>query len=687
MFLALLLSLLGTFVTNRAIPTRLAFATASRPLYMMRVDLAYDQARLAVEQRVTVPNRTGQPLDVLVFHVTPAHYGAFMLKSAMVDGRPTTPRRTGTVLELALPGPLSPGESTTVALDYTIQLPRPGTLRFGASQDVIALGTWYPILAVWGAPVGENDWDRSQYTEIGDALFAEVADYDVTLTTDRPVTVAFGGDLVSRNGNQWRLRAERFREFGLAISHRYETRSAEVLGENGGENGGITLVTHYLPEHRAAAAEFLATGLPLVRWGNAALGRLPHTRITIAETGSADPYGVGQEYPGLVFVGSVAMQGGAGRGGYLSYLVAHELVHQWFYGLVGSNQIEEPWVDEAFATYLSYRFFADEFPGLFPALWSGVLARYQAERGLLGDRPVNSSVRDFASEADYFAVVYRRGTLFLDELRTALSDAVFRELLRTFVARYRDEIPRGTDFLDLAQAQTSADLSPLFRRYFTYGKYDPVRLDHAIPNGWFFKQANGRGGAGDLGYQVTDDDGVRFWSEFRRLGGVAGLGYPASRRFEWDGFTVQVFQKAILQWRPEAGQAYFVNVLDRLSAAGRDDWLYAYRQTPRPLDTSPDSGLRWDAVIRRHLALLDRFPAIREKYLANPNWLDHYGLPVSAGDFDGVSVVRVQRAVFQQWKVAVPWARAGEVTIANGGDLAKEAELLPTAGLAPEPAR
>jgi hypothetical protein len=108
-------------------------------------------------------------------------------------------------------------------------------------------------------------------------------------------------------------------------------------------------------------------------------------------------------------------------------------------------------------------------------------------------------------------------------------------------------------------------------------------LDFAIPNGHFYTQANGHSGAGGTGYAITDAGGVAFWSEFRRLGGVEAVGYPASERFEWDGFTVQVFQRVVFQWRPESQSVAFVNVFDDLARADKNDWLYAARSTPRPL--------------------------------------------------------------------------------------------------------
>ncbi|MBI2935006.1 MAG: N-acetylmuramoyl-L-alanine amidase, partial [Chloroflexi bacterium] len=85
------------------------------------------------------------------------------------------------------------------------------------------------------------------------------------------------------------------------------------------------------------------------------------------------------------------------------------------------------------------------------------------------------------------------------------------------------------------------------------------------------------------------------------------------------------------------------------------------------------------------LALLDANPAIKSRYLGTPDALNVYGLPVSrVVDNGNHFVVRFQRTVMQQWKVDVPWARAGQVTIANGGDIAKEAGLLPPEAVATE---
>lgn len=72
--------------------------------------------------------------------------------------------------------------------------------------------------------------------------------------------------------------------------------------------------------------------------------------------------------------------------------------------------------------------------------------------------------------------------------------------------------------------------------------------DYAIPNGHFFTQsAPGQNGAG---YRVANEAGIPFWNTFQAEGGVEKLGYPLTRRFTWNGTTVQLFQKAVLRWLP-----------------------------------------------------------------------------------------------------------------------------------------
>ncbi len=207
--------------------------------------------------------------------------------------------------------------------------------------------------------------------------------------------------------------------------------------------------------------------------------------------------------------------------------------------------------------------------------------------------------------------------------------------------------------------------------------------EFAIPGGYFYTQA---GGSSDRskGFGITDSQGVPFGSEFVSQGGADSLGYPASKRFVLNGFVAQATQKSILQWMPGTNRVARANVFDILHDRGLDSWLLAARQIPTQSDTSPDTGLPFDQVIKRHLTFLDISPAIKSRYFSDANPLERFGLPMSAADLGQVVVVRAQRAALQEWKVNTPWARAGEVTIVNAGDIAKEVGLVPSEASVPD---
>ncbi|MFN8533639.1 MAG: hypothetical protein U0556_08840 [Dehalococcoidia bacterium] len=209
------------------------------------------------------------------------------------------------------------------------------------------------------------------------------------------------------------------------------------------------------------------------------------------------------------------------------------------------------------------------------------------------------------------------------------------------------------------------------------------REDFAIDGGWFFTQTRGGQPAG-YGYAVVDIAGVPMWTAFRQLGGVERLGYPISHRFIWDGFPAQAFEGGVLHWRADVGVVQIVNVIDWLGQQGFDNWLAATYGAAPSLDWRDDVLFNWEFVKSRHFALLDSSPRIREAYMgigADP--VTYYGLPQSTVNNGQTVVVRAQRAIFQEWRQDVPWARAGTVFVIDGGEILKEAGIIPANAQAP----
>ena len=196
-------------------------------------------------------------------------------------------------------------------------------------------------------------------------------------------------------------------------------------------------------------------------------------------------------------------------------------------------------------------------------------------------------------------------------------------------------------------------------------------------------------------YEITNDYGISFADEFERLGGAPVLGYPASYRFRFaDGFTYQLTQGVLLQWRPEVRRAYLGNTFEMLEKAGVDHWLLDTKGVPLPIKED-GSGGDWNKARQTRLSWLTN-EKIEAKYFANPNpdgiasWSENqaielYGLPMSYPEKHGPFVSqRFQRVAFQLWVEEVDGMPAvGTVVRVLGGDLLKEACLVPQHALAP----
>ncbi|MDP8924045.1 MAG: M1 family metallopeptidase [Chloroflexota bacterium] len=422
------------------------------PGYRIEADVDLDAGTVAASQIVTLRNPVGVPLDSVAFRVVPASVGTFMLHGATVDGTAAGGRLDGSILELPLAAPLEPGSIAEIALRYSMQLPRDPN-RLVASGDTVTLGSWFPILSVH-----RGDWDRRQFVDTGDANFSVVADYDVAITTSRSAEVAAPGQLVERSGTRWRFTGSNLRDFALAISPTYlpyESRAGEA-----------TVRAYFASE---ATSRLIADrAATFLQWLSDRLGPYAYPTLTIAGAGLPASFG-GLEYPAFIILSQRSAVPEPFIGSGLDALLLHEVVHQWFYSIVGNDQIADPWLDEALTTYVTYLYYAEVEPSLAPAVYQRTIAGG-------GSAPVDSAVTEFASDPPYFEVVYRRGARFLDALHGHLGHAQFIELLRQYVAIHRDRIATPRAFLDLAQSLAGTDLNALIGQYFRYGAFRYPRV-------------------------------------------------------------------------------------------------------------------------------------------------------------------------------------------------------------------
>jgi murein DD-endopeptidase MepM/ murein hydrolase activator NlpD len=241
-------------------------------------------------------------------------------------------------------------------------------------------------------------------------------------------------------------------------------------------------------------------------------------------------------------------------------------------------------------------------------------------------------------------------------------------------------------FPEVPDRQNDVDGVPQTRH--DYRSANAVLYDFDVLDGHFYTQTNGRGGGGGRGFRVVDDAEAQLWTAFNAYGGVSGVGYPISRRFRIGDspHVYQAFQRYVVEWDPQAKQAQFMNVLDLLHDAGRDGWLGSQREVPVQADFSfADRGRSWDEIVKAHLALLDANAQLKAAYNSIPDPIGHFGLPMSGvADTPDALMLRTQRVVLQLWKRDVPWAKAGQVTLANAGELLRDADVFSQQVFEPE---
>jgi hypothetical protein len=424
--------------------------------YTLDVYLDYAGHTLDVQQRIDYTNVTSQTLANLMLNVHPNHTrGAFELNDIKVDldGESVQPEvfPLDVTLRVQLPRPLEPDEHVALLMDYTLNLPKinPGQEftggGFGYSSRAVSLGNWYPVMAPYREDKG---WYALTYFPVGDPYVTEVADYDVSITTTGGVVIA-GTGRETHTGNEWRYQAEQARSFAFAASDKYVVSSAEV--------GDVTVHSYHFPANEDAGQVALETAAQAMELFVELYGPYPLADYRLAETEFAG----GLEFTGLTFLGSTFYDeyDGTTRTPLIP-LTAHEVAHQWFYSLVGNDQVIQPWLDEAPAEYSAFLFYERYLPDDTDWWW------FYAVDQWMPTGKIDQIIYVFRDNREYMDAVYRRGAQFMRDLREAMGDPAFFGFLAEYQRRYAYHLAESRDFFALVQEFTTADLVPLQEEYF-----------------------------------------------------------------------------------------------------------------------------------------------------------------------------------------------------------------------------
>jgi aminopeptidase N len=409
---------------------------------------------------VRYTNQESVELDTVYFHLYPNLLGGNMLvNDVQVNGTAVSPflEKDDTILRVPLAEPLLPGQQIVIHLAFTTEVPTESGRNYGilASLDgVLALAHFYPMIGAYD----EDGWHIEPAAESGDVVYADSSFYLVRVTAPAEQVVVTSGIEVSSetNGDEKTavIAAGPMRDFYLAASSDYEVITTT--------SGPTIINSYYTSGLEAGAGIIMETAAAALEIFSSRFGPYPFTELDLVNTPNL---ALGIEYPGMIAITSRIYDpdgtlGSTPNRNYIEGTTAHEVGHQWFYSIVGNDQLDEPWLDESLTQYVTWLYFrsrygAEAAEGFYQSLearWNNI---EQA------DIPIGLPVSAYGG-AEYSGIVYGRGPIFIRELAATMGDDVFDTFLRDYYQTYKWGTADTNDFLNLAETHCNCQLDDLF---------------------------------------------------------------------------------------------------------------------------------------------------------------------------------------------------------------------------------
>ena len=420
--------------------------------YEIKIDLDVENKLAQVKQKIDYVNETDSILKTLKLNLYPQFfeqgathnviastkqadcyyngmsYAEFEIDRVEVEGKDIAVKYSGEYDEILLVDAcksLMPNERVNLSFEYNFKLPNCNH-RFGYGENTINLANFYPIMCVF-----ENgQFAENGYSPNGDPFYSDVSNYSVSITLPNEYIVASTGEKQSETatekGKIVSYKANMVRDFAMVISNKFNIASSKV--------GNTNIFYYYFNDLKAE--DNLKCGVDSIKTFSNLFGTYPYNTYVIVQT---DFVHGGMEYPNLVMVSSSITN----LDDYKNVIV-HETAHQWWYGLVGNDEMRYPWLDEALTEFSTVLFYdhnqgynyehakmvntAKDNYTLFLSVYQDVLGK------------IDTSMRGcdkYSTEPEYVYCIYIKGVLMFDSLYNLVGSKNFINSLKDYFETYK----------------------------------------------------------------------------------------------------------------------------------------------------------------------------------------------------------------------------------------------------------
>jgi hypothetical protein len=508
--------------SSRAVPPKAAPAStppvatlADKPLAERvvgyQIDARFDAAKHTVDatEILTYRNLTGQPQDTFPFHLylnafNPTStfmkeerrdhssfewkdkYKAFAeVKSLEVVGMGDLTAQIKfispddgnsddrTVFQVKLPRPVPPNETVQFKIAFHDQFGEVFA-RTGYNHGFMMGAQWFPKVGVWW----QGGWNCHQF-HANTEFFADFGTYDVKLTVPQNEVVGASGVQLDEAKNNdgtktLTLRGEDIHDFAWTAQPDYHV----VEGDFNGSTGKVKIRLLMQPGHINQADRHMRIMQQTMKRFDDWYGPYPYKQITVVDPG--DLRAGGMEYPTLITGDTTWWMPDGLR--LIEQVVEHEFGHQYWYGMVATNEFEEAWLDEGINSYTECKILDDIFGQDKSAtdLWriteSDVSQQRNGYLSALDFDPITRFAYLYMNGSSYGNVTYGKSTTVLYTLEKVIGEETLKRALRTYFTRYRFTHPTKEDFLKTVEEVSGQNL----RWFYDQAVYGTQVLDYEV---------------------------------------------------------------------------------------------------------------------------------------------------------------------------------------------------------------
>jgi hypothetical protein len=401
------------------------------------------------------------------------------------------------ICKLILNKPLATGSKMLVSTPFTVKIPSGEISRLGHVGQSYQITQWYPKPAVYD----KNGWNQIPYLTQGE-FYSEFGSFDVSITLPENYVVGATGDLQTESEVaflkqkleetseklkevvNWKKEGDmsfpassskmktirytqsKIHDFAWFADKRYFVLQGEV--ELPASKEKVTSWAMFTPKNAELwkkSIEYLNDAIHYYSLWN---GDYPYKQVTAVDgTISA---GGGMEYPNVTVIGN------ASSANELEVVIVHEVGHNWFYGILGSNERVHGWMDEGMNTLNEVRYMQTKYPdntAMSDMVLNGKFhmdhlshhdmsdVAYRLTAVLGEDQPIETHSAEFTS-ANYGSIMYMKTGLVMFYLKDYLGDELFGEAMHAYYEKWKFKHPQPEDMREVVEAVTGKDLAWLF---------------------------------------------------------------------------------------------------------------------------------------------------------------------------------------------------------------------------------